>query len=278
MYGVNGEMTQSLLYKAPEIPGLEVLSCTTGLEFGNHLHDGHVVWLNSECGEEYSLKGTRSILKPGQISIIEPGEVHANKSSCSNKRHLRSFYLDHRFIQYLGDHITPGQDFSHLDGNRVLEDPILWENLRQLHEYLFTSEDSFEMELSVVDGFAPIFSSDAKRIHSIETRRIGKRVSRVVEFYHEHIADSIQLTEVANIADCSSYYLIRLFRRQTGMSPHAYLTQLRLEHARKLLHKGTEIADSAVMSGFSDQSHLTRKFKMRYGVTPGEYCLQLRNK
>ena len=58
------------------------------------------------------------------------------------------------------------------------------------------------------------------------------------------------------------------------MSPHAYLIQLRLEKARQLISKGKSIADAALLAGFSDQSHLTRSFKKRYGLTPGRYGSQ----
>ena len=64
--------------------------------------------------------------------------------------------------------------------------------------------------------------------------------------------------------------LIRLFRKHKNMSPHAFLIQIRLEHGR-LIEKGADITITALASGFSDQSHLTRKFKARYGITPHAY-------
>jgi AraC-like DNA-binding protein len=59
------------------------------------------------------------------------------------------------------------------------------------------------------------------------------------------------------------------FENKKECLPHAYLVQLRLEHAGMMLDKRESIADAALSSGFSDQSHLTRKFKLRFGVTPG---------
>jgi AraC-like DNA-binding protein len=55
-----------------------------------------------------------------------------------------------------------------------------------------------------------------------------------------------------------------------------YLGLVRLERARALLHTSAPIAQTAVASGFSDQSHLTRFFKRVYGVTPGAYAKAVR--
>lgn len=83
-------MDDKLIYSSP-VEGLEVLSCSSGREFKSHLHDGYVLWLNSESGEKYRLNGCSDILQPGSISIIEPETVHSNSPCCSERRHLRSF-------------------------------------------------------------------------------------------------------------------------------------------------------------------------------------------
>jgi AraC-like DNA-binding protein len=69
---------------------------------------------------------------------------------------------------------------------------------------------------------------------------------------------------------------MRTFRRDVGLSPHAYLTQIRVEAAKKLLSEGASIVDVASDIGFTDQSHFTRHFKRITGVTPGQYLPQWR--
>lgn len=64
---------------------------------------------------------------------------------------------------------------------------------------------------------------------------------------------------------------MRQFRREVGLPPHAYLTQLRLARAKGLLARGTAIAAVATDCGFAAQSHLHRHFLRTYGVTPGRY-------
>ncbi|MEW6734220.1 MAG: helix-turn-helix domain-containing protein, partial [Acidobacteriota bacterium] len=67
-------------------------------------------------------------------------------------------------------------------------------------------------------------------------------------------------------------YLIRAFRNEVGIPPYVYLTQVRIEKAKKLLAKGAPIAEVAVAVGFADQSHLNRFFKRIIGITPGRYA------
>ena len=56
-----------------------------------------------------------------------------------------------------------------------------------------------------------------------------------------------------------------------GVPPHAYLRQIRIAQAKKLLKSGLSLADVAQTVGFTDQSHLNRWFKRLWGITPGQY-------
>jgi len=84
------------------------------------------------------------------------------------------------------------------------------------------------------------------------------------------------LEEMAQQARLSRYHFIRVFRTHTGLTPHAYLLDCRVNQARTLLQKGFPLSEMAYQLGFSDQSHFQRAFRERVSVTPGEYQRQLR--
>ena len=69
----------------------------------------------------------------------------------------------------------------------------------------------------------------------------------------------------------SPFALLRAFRRETGLPPHAYLNQQRVRLARLLLDRGVAPAAVAAQAGFADQAHLSRHFKRVVGVPPGAY-------
>ena len=70
----------------------------------------------------------------------------------------------------------------------------------------------------------------------------------------------------------SPFHLVRSFKKELGLPPHVYLTQLRLQEAKHLLAQGDSLAETAAAVGFYDQSALSRHFKKIYGVTPGRYA------
>jgi AraC-like DNA-binding protein len=91
-------------------------------------------------------------------------------------------------------------------------------------------------------------------------------------YLEEHSDEDVSLDDLAAMAGLSPFHLVRTFRAATGLPPHAWLDQLRVRHARRLLREGMPIAQVAATAGFADQSHLTRRFKRLVGVTPGQYA------
>jgi len=268
-------MNQTLQYKSPLSPGIEALSCANSFVFPDHIHNGYVLWLNSEGGEQYKLKGSSTILQPGSVSIIEPGIVHSNRPSNPAKRHLRSLYLDERFFLHL-EKLFTGQNAKNLTlPTSVIENRECWQVAILLHEAIITNQAQLLIDELIVSLFSKIeilqFEKVISRGFSFNS---SDRLNNLVQFMRAHSSDDISLDKLAEIAKCTSYHVIRLFRNEVGMSPHAYLIQLRLEKARQLISKGKSIADAALLAGFSDQSHLTRSFKKRYGLTPGRYGSQ----
>ncbi|KAA9000611.1 AraC family transcriptional regulator [Affinibrenneria salicis] len=67
--------------------------------------------------------------------------------------------------------------------------------------------------------------------------------------------------------------LIRRFRQDTGITPKAFVTNARIEYARRLIRSGSPLADAGYQSGFSDQSHFHKMFVQYSAATPGQYRL-----
>jgi AraC-like DNA-binding protein len=65
---------------------------------------------------------------------------------------------------------------------------------------------------------------------------------------------------------------MRAFRAQYGIAPHAYLVQVRVNRAKRLLADGRSATEVALDAGFADQSALTRHFRRAFGVPPGAYA------
>lgn len=113
-----------------------------------------------------------------------------------------------------------------------------------------------------------------------DTRRFSpSRLKQVLEYIHDNLGQNLSLVDLANIANLSPSRFTRVFRQETGLSPHQYLIQTRIERAKHLLRSGGEISISSIAHqvGFADQSHFTRHFKRIVGVTPKVVLQDSRN-
>ena len=265
-------MDNTLQYKSPPLTGIKALSCSSDFAFDSHIHSGHVLWLNSEGGEQFKVLRTTSVLQPGSISIIEPGVVHSNHPLAKSKRHLRSLYLEKDFFLHMEKLVTGASTQKYNLPTTVLKNNSHWQDALILHEAIITNQDRLLIEELCISLFSQIgelrFGSSANT-HSIDKRDV--RIKTIIDYMRANVGREISLNALSKIAGCTSYHIIRLFKETMGMSPHAYLIQLRLERARELIDEGETIADAALITGFSDQSHLTRRFKKRFGIPPGTY-------
>jgi AraC-like DNA-binding protein len=97
-------------------------------------------------------------------------------------------------------------------------------------------------------------------------------VRRARDYLAAHFAEDVTLDALAQAAALSKYHLVRVFAAEVGLPPHAYLTELRVAAARRLIARGRGIADAAYATGFATQAHLHRHFRRAWGVAPGQYA------
>lgn len=92
---------------------------------------------------------------------------------------------------------------------------------------------------------------------------------RVTSLIEDRLTEDLGLAELASEVDLSPSHFSSAFRKTTGLSPHQYIVQRRLEHAQRLLRATRlSIGEIATTVGFYDQSHLVRHMRKVMGVTP----------
>ena len=97
----------------------------------------------------------------------------------------------------------------------------------------------------------------------------------VVTHIERHFAEPISMAEMARKAGLSATHFNRRFRQLLRMSPTAYLRTVRVQAARqRLTTSSRSLAEIAAETGFTDQSHFTKRFREVTGITPGEYRKQ----
>ncbi|WP_404286813.1 helix-turn-helix domain-containing protein [Microvirga sp. RSM25] len=95
---------------------------------------------------------------------------------------------------------------------------------------------------------------------------------RAREIMQARLATRLTIADVARECRLTPSYFAKAFRRTTGMSPHQYLTGLRVQEAKSLLLSPTlSLAEIAIICGFGDQSYFTRVFTRFVGTSPGAW-------
>ncbi|WP_227875994.1 helix-turn-helix transcriptional regulator [Kushneria konosiri] len=95
--------------------------------------------------------------------------------------------------------------------------------------------------------------------------------ARAAAFIRTNCLSPLSLEQVAHAAGCSRFTLIRGFRRDYGITPHAFLIDCRIRWGQRALRRGADIAETALNCHFADQAHFQRTFKRLTAATPRQY-------
>lgn len=99
-----------------------------------------------------------------------------------------------------------------------------------------------------------------------------RKLQRVLAYINDHLAEELSLKTMANEIGMNQYHFARLFKQFTGVTPHQYVNQCRIERAKQLLLRDDlRIRDVVVMVGCTDPSHFTKLFHQITGMTPKAY-------
>lgn len=107
---------------------------------------------------------------------------------------------------------------------------------------------------------------------SNDSRFSERELAKIDELIEARLDQPIRVEDMADRLGCSKFYFLREFKKLVGETPYQYLLNHRLERAKAALGSGHQnITATAMALGFNDQSHFTRAFKKRFGVTPGKF-------
>lgn len=255
--------------------GVDGLSCLhadfTTHDYAPHQHDAFVVAVTESGGSEFRSRGRSDEARESVLLVFNPAEPHSGRMGWSKRWRYRSLYLTQPAI----DHVTAGLgiDRPAYFMRNVLGDADLIAAFARLHRSLDEGHDPLEEHELLVASFGELFTRHGDGARAIPTvPRDEAAVSIVVKrMASQHAESGLSLDEMGLWVGMTAFQLIGLFKRTIGLTPHAYLTQLRLKAAIRELKAGAPIADAALASGFYDQSALTRHFKRSFGITPLQY-------
>jgi AraC-like DNA-binding protein len=258
-------------------PGLSLLCADfTTHEYPAHIHDALMVAVTETGGSQIRADGGPDEAHSATLLVVNPSEPHSSRMNGSRRWQYRSFYLEQSAI----DDVLRGLGTTELPrfGRNLLTDRDLIGKFLTLHHALDDGHaDEFRRRELLVGTFGLLARNHGDGGARIPLApRDQKLLDSVIEMMRDLHAGNLTLAELSAFAGLTQFQLIGLFRRGVGITPHSYLTQIRLESARAALRRATPIAEAAVQAGFYDQAALNRHFKRCYGITPRQFARAVR--
>lgn len=237
--------------------------------FGRHSHDRYAIGVISGGVERMYYRGRHTLGGTGSVVTITPGEIHDGLPAHDQGWQYRMLYLD---PQWLGRTLMPEQasDYIHLFHTAFRQVPALARTFLHHHQAIEASQCGLERESLLLELLPQLF--ECKGTQDEPVSRCEKRAVQQVRCKLEDDYDKpASLEQLANMVGLEPLYLIRMFKKAVGVSPHSYQIQVRVAQVQRQLRAGASIADAAFACGFFDQSHMTRAFKKVVGMTPGSF-------
>lgn len=130
----------------------------------------------------------------------------------------------------------------------------------------------------VVEGLTLELMAEASRVQAKTLERKSPRwLEQARELLHAHFSDPLTIDSIARSIGTHPVHLARTFRRVYCCTIGEYVRQLRIDFAcSEIVSSNASLAEIAVSCGFYDQSHFSRLFKQRIGITPSEYRMVFR--
>jgi AraC-like DNA-binding protein/quercetin dioxygenase-like cupin family protein len=248
------------------LPGIEAMTLLTDHAFPRHSHDGFGIGVMAS-GAQQSWSGIGWVeAQVGDVITVNPGEMH-DGAPIGGARGWRMLYLDPALVAR--ELVDEGQDQPEIV-RPALRDPVLVGVFGSLFARVTAAvPEPLSLEEDLLRTLARLLRRYGTRPCTVP------RASPAVAMARRRLDDAPEapatLAELAALSGVSRFQFLRGFRRETGVTPHAYLVQRRVRLARQLLIAGRAPAAAAQEAGFADQSHMTRAFRRQFGVTPARY-------
>jgi AraC-like DNA-binding protein len=250
------------------VAGLSCLCADfTDHEYAPHSHEALVVAVTEAGGSEFRSRGEVHEATASALLVFNPAEPHSGRMARSKRWRYRGLYLTEPALETVAAAL--GVDTVPYFTNNVFAEADLVAAFLSLHQALQRGTDALLERETLIASFGRLFRQHAASGEKIPVvNRDDHAVARLKALMGERYAEPITLEDMGRLVDLTPFQLIGLFKRTVGLTPHAYLTQVRLRTAIREMRHGTSIAQAALAAGFYDQSALTTHFKRAYGITP----------
>ncbi|ANZ04111.1 AraC family transcriptional regulator [Raoultella ornithinolytica] len=263
----NDERDSARFRHPAQLPGVELYHAhISRYAFEPHTHEAFGIGAIELGAERFRYRGSQYVAPVNSIVTMNPDELHTGEAATADGWRYRMVYLEPQMLE----EVTGVRHWWFREV--VRQDPQRSQRLCQLIYGLWHTDDPLAQQgllLDVIDTFRPLAH------HAPVIAEATHRFERVRDYLHDNYMHAVSLDELAQVASLSPYHFQRQFKAHFHVTPHQMLMAIRLWRAKAFLTHGMPAAEVAAASGLTDQSHLTRAFTRRYGITPVRYQKQV---
>ena len=238
-----------------------------GHAYDLHRHETYAVGLTLWGAQSFHYRGALQTSRGGQVMVIHPDEAHDGHAGVAQGFAYRMLYVDPASVSAALEGASPP-----FVPDVVADDPVLAELLGEAFADFPQPLEPLALDAIVerLAGRLAARSDDRPRARRGSTAH--RAVARARDFLAAEAHRTVASEELEKVTGVDRFALARHFRAATGTSPHRYQIGKRLARAQKLIADGMPLSEAAAATGFADQSHLTRHFSARFGLTPGRWA------
>ena len=249
---------------------------------GNHSHDYYELYFFEEGAVTMVIGGKPYALQSGDVIVIPPGIDHRILLTDPEKPYRRFvLWLTQAYLMALGKR---SPDYGYLlrrsadRGRYVYRFDLPTFNALRTRLFTLLDEihaDRFAREAAIELSISDLLLYLGRTGHEQEQRRDRKeqlsRYEAITQYVDEHLDEHLSLDTLARQFYLSKYYLVHLFRENTGLSVHQYILKKRLAACCDAMRGGTAVGEAYRQWGFGDYSAFYRAFRKEYGMSPSAY-------
>lgn len=245
--------------------------------FPPHFHEHYVIGFIESGRRSLSVCGKNFTAETGDILLFNPRDNHFCCGLDGNMLTYGAFNIKPETIQKFSCGFAESRVPVRFSEN-LIRDVDLFLSLKKLHEAIIDTktetvglekEEFFLLTFSELIGEYSECCENGYSPNGIQECR--KEIEKACLYMNENFSDRITLEKLCKITALSRAALVRAFTKEKGITPYRYLENIRLNAAKRLLEQGASPVESAMKTGFSDQSHFTNFFKAYIGLTPKQY-------
>jgi len=252
-----------------DLPHVELRSTHKSAQaYKTHSHNQLSIGAIEEGVTLVQYLGEEQAARAGDIVLIEPGQAHSCNPQEGQLRSYHMLYLDTEWcLSRLSAIYKHRIEHLHCD-QFIVKDSSLFKT------YLLLVQAILAQRLVEVESLLENLSFSILSKYCAP-RLAGDEEHEITRYLRRHLVSDLlsppTLDDLASELACRKETIVRLFKRDTGLPPMAFLNNVRIEKAKSLLRTGTGIAEVAAETGYVDQSHFHKAFVNYTASTPRQY-------